>query len=89
MASASSICKVSLGTSSHLAFTPEAGALGVTHPRLNAAELNLGSQMFHREGSPAKVHIALLPLGLQVFGEKPEGKIFEREPLGDIYNPGR
>lgn len=45
--------------------------------------------MFHREGSPVKVHIALLPLGLQVFGEKPEGKIFEREPLGEIYNPGR
>ena len=45
--------------------------------------------MFPREGSPLKVHIALLPLGLQVFGEKPEGKIFEKESLGEIDNPGR
>lgn len=39
MASASSICKVSLGASSPLAYTPEAGALGATHPLLNVAEL--------------------------------------------------
>lgn len=42
--------------------------------------------MFHMEGSPLKMHIALLPLGLQAFSEKLEGKTFEREPFGKIYN---
>ena len=27
--------------------------------------------------------------GLQVFSEKPERKIFERESFGEIENPGR
>ena len=80
-----------------LEYTLEAGAPGVTHPLLSAAELvgqvleahqprftnvSYGRQAF-------KPSMALLPLGLQVFRKKPKGKTFGREPFGEMHDPGK